>query len=212
VTGPAGSSQDTFTGAVEWITPQSGGQVGHWAIAVEAVAATPTNDSETDIENNRVVRNAFDIDLAPGQTSVFGFNIYGDPQQAGAPVNLEVIRSGSLDGFQVELSLHGDDASLTYEGLKGLTAPGPAGMRSMQMLQDRARVEGIQLPDGKPGAARLVIRAPDVDNETLSDPGYAPARITINARNEFGIIGGLTVDVRIDPDAAKLNRIIYAQK
>ena len=86
------------------------------------------------------------------------------------------------------------------------------GIPAMPLQSDRARVEGIQLAGGLPVTASLQIRAPDVDDVSLSREDSMPTRITINARNEFGLVGGVTVDVRLDPDAAKLNRLIYAQK
>jgi len=212
VTGPAGSSQDTFTGAVEWLTPQTGGHIGHWTIAVEAVAASPMNSVETITDNNSALRNAFEIVLAPGQTTVFGFNIYIDAQHPRAPLNLEFIRSGSAENFSFEFSLPQNESPVTYTGLTGLSVTDAEGIPAMPLQSDRARVEGIQLAGGLPVTARLQIRAPDVDDVSLSQEDSMPTRITINARNEFGLVGGVTVDVRLDPDAAKLNRLIYAQK
>ena len=82
----------------------------------------------------------------------------------------------------------------------------------MSLVRDRARVKGLQANSRDPQTANLIIRAPDVDNLQMVDDNREPVKITINARNEYGTVGSVTVDVRLDPEAAKLNRVIYAQK
>jgi serine protease AprX len=219
VIGPAGSSQDSFTGAVEWMAPRSDGRIGHWAIAVEAVTQRPFNAAEAELSNNRAVRNGFEISLAPGQTSAFGFNIYEDPARPGEPLDVEIVRSGGTGDFEIGLSLPGQD-SLVQTGLEVPEAGSPGiekgnargDARAMLLLRDRALIESVRLPGDGPVAARLLIRAPEIDNDMFPDQPAIPTRITINASNERGTVGSFAVDVRIDPDAARLNRIIYAQK
>lgn len=213
VTGPQGSSQDTFTGAVEWVAPQIDGPVGHWALAVEAVTPRPINEIETATENNRAVRNGYEIVMAPGQTSVFAFNIYEDLEHPAAEIDLELIRGGSQAEFLFDLSLPAQESTLIYEGLTGATSVNvSSGSQSMSLVRDRARVKGLQANSRDPRTANLIIRAPDVDNLQMVDDNREPVKITINARNEYGTVGSVTVDVRLDPEAAKLNRVIYAQK
>ncbi len=213
VTGPQGSSQDTFTGAVEWVAPQVDGPVGHWALAVEAVTPMPINKPEITTENNRAVRNNYEIVLAPGQTSVFAFNIYGDPEHPAASIDLELARGGSPAEFLFDLRLPAQDANLTYEGLTGTSSGDQStGRQSMSLVRDRGRVKGLQAPNGEPRTANLIIRAPDVDNLQMGNDNREPVSIVISARNEHGTVGSVTVDVRLDPEAAKLNRVIYAQK
>ncbi len=213
VTGPQGSSQDTFTGAVEWVAPQVDGPVGHWALAVEAVTPTPINKPEITTENNRAVRNDHEIVMAPGQTSVFAFNIYGDPEHPGAAIDLELVRGGSPAEFLFDLVLPVQGSTLVYEGLT-TTSSGvvSSGSQSMSLVRDRGRVKGLQARSSEARTANLIIRAPDIDNLQLVADSREPVKVTISARNEHGSVGSVTIDVRIDPEAAKLNRVIYAQK
>jgi len=51
VIGPARSSQDTVTGAVEWFVPHSTENTTHWSIAVDVVSPNPPNDVEADRSN-----------------------------------------------------------------------------------------------------------------------------------------------------------------
>lgn len=213
VTGPKGSSQEAFTGAVEWVAPEVDGPIGHWALAVEAVTVTPVNDVESETTNNFAVRNHYEIVMAPGQTSVFNFNIYRDTEHRDKAVDLELIRSGGVEDFQFDLALNDDESPLDYEGLQALAnSESRASPGLLTLMRDRARLTGLSSVDGEQQSARLILRAPDVDNLTMVDNDSEPVRITIVARNEFGPAGRVTIDVRLDPDAAKLNRVIYAQK
>ena len=130
-----------------------------------------------------------------------------------AAVDLELIRSGGVEEFRFDLALQVDESLLAYEGLQAMAnADSQTSLQSMMLVRDRARVTGLSAANGEPRSASLIIRAPDVDNVARIEDYSSPVRITINARDESGPAGSVTVDVRLDPDAAKLNRVIYAQK
>ncbi len=151
--------------------------------------------------------------MAPGQTSVFAFNIYGDPEHPGAAIDLELVRGGSPAEFLFDLVLPVQGSTLVYEGLT-TTSSGvvSSGSQSMSLVRDRGRVKGLQARSSEARTANLIIRAPDIDNLQLVADSREPVKVTISARNEHGSVGSVTIDVRIDPEAAKLNRVIYAQK
>ncbi len=224
VIGPASSSQDTVTGAVEWLVPHSAGNMTHWSIAVDLVSPNPPNDVEMDRSNNTAISNFFRITMVPGQVATFQFYIHGDPRQMHEPFDLEVVRHRLPLDFDIELSLDEVTADEWVEGMRGFEPVTPAALaefpaavadnvsKSIRLLRDRGQLERIKLTDGMPILARMVIRAPEIDSGIYSEQNTSGHYIVVNTANQYGIFGGLTLAIEINQDATELNNIIYAQK
>ena len=224
VIGPARSTQETVTGAVEWFVPHSSENTTHWSIAVDLVSPNPPNVEEVDRSNNTAINNFFHIMMVPGQVSTFQFYVHGDPRQIGEPFDLDVIRNRLPLEFDVELSLDEFAADKWVEGMRGFEPVMPVTLaefptdaadnigKSISLLGDRGQLERITLTDGRPILARMVIRAPEIDSGIYSDRNTSSHNIVVNTANEHGIFGGLTLSIGMNQDATELKDIIYAQK
>ena len=84
--------------------------------------------------------------------------------------------------------------------------------KSIRLLRNRGQLERIALADGKPVLARLVIRAPEIDSDTYSQRDTSRQYLLVNTANDYGTFGGLTLNIKIDQDAAQVNKLIYTQK
>jgi serine protease AprX len=224
VIGPAGSTQDTVTAAVDWLVPMSATTSGHWSLAVEVVSPNPPNDTEVDRANNLVVNNFFNVKMAPGQISTFRFYIHGDPRRVAEAFDIEVARDGLSQEFDIELSLDEATALQWVERMRGFEpvqsvelAEFPTDVadslgKSISLLRDRGQLERVALTNGQPLLATLVIRAPEIDSDVYSQR-YAAARyLKITTANDNGTFGGLTVNVEIDEDAAEVKQMIFVRK
>jgi subtilisin family serine protease len=222
--GPNGSSQDTFTGAVEWVAPASDGNINHWTIAVDVVSPGPANEEESERSNNRVARNSFNLVMAPGQSSTFWFQIAGDANHLNEAFDLEIVRDGLPSDFDIEFSVDETAVKSWTDQMRGFAPVTPpeladvtperisAVSKRMRLLRNRGQMELVSLEGGRPLLARLVFRLPEIDSQVFSGGGQMRRSVTINTKNEYGIFGGLSVNIEIDPNATQINQIIYAQK
>jgi subtilisin family serine protease len=224
VIGPAGSSQDTVVGTVEWFVPLKDTDTRHWSLGVHVVGSNPPNKDEKNRSNNTTFRNYFNITVSPGEIFTFRFFIHGDPRSLYEPFDLEVVRRGLSPDFDVELSLDEVSANKWVEGMRGFepvsavdVAEFPADVaeyvsKSMKLLGDRGHLERISLVDGHPVPARIVIRAPEIDSGYYARAANQNQYLVINSANGNGIFGGLALDISVNPDAAQIKNIIYTQK
>jgi hypothetical protein len=218
------SSQDTFTGAVEWVAPASDGNINHWTIAVDVVSPGPANEEESERSNNRVARNSFNLVMAPGQSSTFWFQIAGDANHLNEAFDLEIVRDGLPSDFDIEFSVDETAVKSWTDQMRGFAPVTPpeladvtperisAVSKRMRLLRNRGQMELVSLEGGRPLLARLVFRLPEIDSQVFSGGGQMRRSVTINTKNEYGIFGGLSVNIEIDPNATQINQIIYAQK
>jgi hypothetical protein len=162
--------------------------------------------------------------MVPGQVATFQFYIHGDPRRIREPFDLDVVRNRLPLDFDVELSLDEVATDKWVGGMRGFEPVMPVMLaefppdaaenvsKSIRLLGERGQLERIALADSKPILARMVIRAPEIDNGVYSDRDTSGRYIVINTANEHGTFGGLTLSIGIDQDASQLDNIIYAQK
>jgi hypothetical protein len=224
VIGPSGTSQDTVVGAVDWFVPASDNGTNHWSLGVDVVAPNPPNKEETNRTNNIALTNSFNITMFPGEIFTFRFFIHGDPRGLNEPFNLEVVRGGLSQDFDVQLSLDQVSADKWVERMRGFepvdpdeVAESPAGAagyvnKSMKLLGDKGQLERIALIDGRPVPARIIIRAPEFSSLDYEPTQQPYQYLVVNAANSSGIFGGLALNISISPDATPINKVIYTVK
>lgn len=224
VVGPSGSLQDTVTGVVEWAAPEYSEDLGNWTIAVEVVTPNPPNKFDVNRENNTAISNHFQIDIVPGMVSAFSFYIYPDPEHPLEPFNLELMRNGLPDEFDVELSIEDFSMAQWAGTIRGFSpvqrvelAEFPADIaysanNTLKLLGDRGQLQQIVLAGSRPVLARLIIRAPEADSDVYLESLSRLRGLTVNTVSDFGKFGGLALLFNIDEDAARLDNLIYAQK
>ena len=224
VIGASGTSQDTVVGAVDWFVPASNNGANHWTLGVDIVSPVPPNDEEINRTNNIAFTNHFNITMFPGEIFTFRFFIHGDPRGLNEPFDLEVVRVGLPQDFDVRLSLDEVSADKWVERMRGFepvdpddVAEFPADVavyinKSMKLLDDKGQLERIALTGGRPVPARIIIRAPEfssLDNEPTRQQNQY---IVVNAANGSGIFGGLALKISISPDATPIDKVIYTVK
>ncbi|MDH3379366.1 MAG: S8 family serine peptidase, partial [Gammaproteobacteria bacterium] len=224
VIGPSGTSQDTVVGAVDWFVPLPDAGTNHWSLGADVVAPNPPNKEETNRANNTTLTNSFDITMFPGEILTFRFFIHGDSRSLNEPFDLEVVRAGMLQNFDVQLSLDEVSADKWVERMRGFepvehdeVAEFSAGVaeyvkRSMTLLADRGQLEGIALTDGRPVPARITIRAPEFSSLDYEPTQQQSQYLVINVANSKGIFGGLALNISISPDATPINKVIFTVK
>ncbi len=211
VVGPAGSSQDTAVGVVNWNVPVP--TTDHWCVGIGIVAPNPPNATEVVRANNRAFKNFFNIVVALSQARAFRFYVYPDPRRPREPFDLEFVRRGLPRDFDVELGVDERLAGRWFERMEGFERVKPLRLKNMpeeelalevvgvkeqrvRLAADKGQLRGIVAPEGKPVLARLIVRAP------ARAPGPAAAArdqlLVINAANREGAFGGLAVNVQLE--------------
>ena len=224
VIGPAGTSQDTVVGTVDWFVPMSDSDTNHWSLGVDVVGPNPPNKAETNRTNNIASRNYFNISVSPGEIFTFRFFIHSDPRNLYEPFDLEVVRRGLSPDFNVELSLDEVSANKWVERMRGFEPVSPVEIaefpanvaeyvsKSMKLLGGRGHLERIALTDGHPVPARIVIRAPEIDSRYYAQAENQNQYLVVNTANGNGIFGGLALNISINPDATQIRNFIYTEK
>jgi hypothetical protein len=211
-------------GAVDWFAPASDNGTNHWSLGVDVVAPTPPNEEEENRTNNIAFTNYFDISMFPGEIFTFRFFIHGDPRGLDVPFDLEVVRRGLSQDFDVQLSLDEVSADKWVERMRGFEPVDPDDVaefsvgvaeyvnKSMKLLADKGQLERIALTDGRPVPARIIIRAPEFGSLDYEPSQQQNQYLVVNAANAGGIFGGLTLNISISPDATPINKVIYTVK
>jgi subtilisin family serine protease len=224
VIGASGTTQDMVVGGVEWLIPASEDGTNHWSIGVDVVSPNPPNKGEMNRINNVALNNQFDITMFPGEIFTFRFFIHGDPRSLNEPFDLEVVRGGLSQDFDVQLSLDEVTADKWVERVRGFepvdpdeVAEFPADVaqyvnKSMKLLGDKGQLERIALTGGRPVLARIIIRAPDFSSLDYQPTQQQNQILIVNAVNGGGIFGGLALNISITPDATPIKKVIYTVK
>lgn len=210
VVGPAGSSQDTAVGVVNWNVPVP--VTDHWCVGIGIVAPNPPNATEVVRTNNRAFKNFFNIIVVLSQARAFRFYVYPDPRRPREPFDLEFVRHGLPKDFEVELGVEERLAGRWFERMDGFERVPPLRLKNMpeedltlqaagprearvRLVGERARLRGIVAPEGKPVLARLILRAPA---RAVEPAAAAPDQLlVINAANREGVFGGMAVNVQL---------------
>jgi hypothetical protein len=224
VIGASGTTQDTVVGGVDWFIPASEDGTNHWSIGVDVVSPNPPNREETNRGNNVTLNNQFNVSMFPGEIFTFRFYIHGDPRNPDEAFDLEVIRGGLSQDFDVQLSLDEVTAEKWVERVRGFEpvdadeiAEFPADVaqyvnKSMKLLGSEGQLERIALTGERPVLARLTIRAPDFNSLDYEPTQQQNQILIVNAANGSGVFGGLALNISITPDATPIDKVIYTVK
>jgi subtilisin family serine protease len=205
IIGPSGTSQDSVVATADWLAPVSENGTNHWTLGVDIVAPNPPNKEELDRTNNTAFTNHFDISMFPGEIFTFRFFIHDDPRDPGETFDLEIIRRGLPQDFDVLISL--DDLPADER-----VGDAEFANKSMKLLADKGHLEHISLPDSRPVAARITIHAPEFSSLDYEPKPQQNQYLVVNAANKRGIFGGFTLNISIDPNATPINKVIYSIK
>lgn len=216
VIGPSGSSQDTAVAVVKWNVPVP--TTDHWCVGIGIVAHDPPNDPETVTTNNRAFRNFFDIVVIFNQVNSFDFLVYPHPRFPGDPFDLEVIREGLPNEFDVQLVMDKRIANDWFKKSKGFEIIKKPPLKNMPIDEEKAMkrgefipafvkllgkqgiLRGIRAPGGKPVRVTAQIRAPGKEEAAQMRVVKENIRLVINAMNEKEVFGGLTFDIKLEKD------------
>ncbi|HUE69681.1 MAG TPA: S8 family serine peptidase [Pirellulaceae bacterium] len=215
VVGPAGSSQDTAVGVVNWNVPVP--VTDHWCVGIGIVAPNPPNATEVVRVNNRAFRNFFNIIVTYNQVAAFKFFVYPEMRRPKEPFDLEFVRRGLPKEYEVELAVEKGLADKWFAEARGFERMEHRGFKNLpvneelalqqgepilsyaRLAGDRGLLHGIAVPDGKPVLITAVLRAPGREvAEKLGKPSEEQL-LVINAANGKGAFGGLTLNVKLDP-------------
>jgi len=224
VIGANGTSQDTVVGSVDWFIPASEDGTNHWSIGVDVVSPNPPNGEEANRGNNVALNNQFNISMFPGEIFTFRFFIHSDPRNPDEAFDLEVVRGGLSQDFDIRLSLDEVAAEKWVERVRGFEpvdaddiAEFPADVaqyvnKSMRLLGNEGQLERIALTGERPVLARLTIRAPDFGSLDYEPTQQQNQILIVNAANGSGVFGGLALNISITPDATPIDKVIYTVK
>lgn len=213
VIGPAGSSQDTAVGVVNWNVPVP--VTDHWCVGIGIVAPNPPNAPEGVTTNNRAFRNFFDIIVVFSQTYALQFFVYPDPRRPFEPFDLEFVRKGLPKEFEVQLGVEKQLAERWFRRMEGFRRVERRPLKNLPLDEElalqrgekileyarlqgeRGRLEGIAAPRGEPVLVNLAIRAPDRRTAERMERLDADQLLVVNARNAKDAFGGFTINVKL---------------
>jgi len=232
VIGPSGSSQDTMVGVVNWNVPTP--TTDHWCVGIGIVAPNPPNAVEANRTNNKAFRNFFNIIVTYSQVYTFKFYVYPHPRHPREPFDLQIIRRGLPREFDVEFAIEQPIAEKWFrkiDGFKPIKKNFMAGREwkdeelalqhreikydYLRMTKGRGILGGIATPRGKPVLVSLMIKAPSKRVAEKMKWIKRDQLLVINAVNEKGAFGGLTLKVNLDrgrDDIEKPKRQLYQIK
>jgi subtilisin family serine protease len=215
VIGPSGSSQDEAVAVVNWNVPIP--TTDHWCVGVGIVAHNPPNPTETNRTNNVAFKNFFDIIVVFGQNYVMDFVVYPDFRHPDAPFDLQFIRKNLPPEFKVDFIVEKQIAKRWFMAQNGfeLYDHDPFKDKNMKFDEENALLRGekvyaysrllekegllknIQAPKGEPVRVKLVLQAPTREKARKLDNIGRERMLIINANNEKGAFGGLTLNVKL---------------
>lgn len=216
VLGPNGSSQDTAEAVVNWNVAIPTGN--HWCVGVGIVAHTPPNVPEVNTSNNRAFRNFFHIVVTYNQILPFEFLVYPDARRPLDPFDLEIVRKGLPQEFNIQLMVDKRIAKDWFRELEGLEIKEPD-LKNMDLYEEIALkrgefipayvklqgkhgiMRGIRAPEGNPVRVVALIQAPGkkvAENIRQVKDGM---KLVINAKNNEGVFGGLAFDIKFKQEA-----------
>ncbi len=214
VVGPAGSSQATAVGVVNWNVPVP--ITDHWCVGIGIVAPNPPNATELVRANNRAFRNFVNIVVAYNRLAAFKFFVYPDMRRPREPFHLEFVRRGLPREYEIELAVDKRLAEKWFADAQGFERVEHPGLKNLpineelalqqgepvlsyaRLAGERGLLRGIAVPQGKPVLVTAVLRAPGRDAARKPDKPRENQLLVINAANEKGIFGGLTLNVKLD--------------
>ena len=230
VIGPAGSSQDTAIGVIDWNVPVP--LTDHWCVGIGIVAPNPPNATEADRTNNVAFKNFFNIIVTYSQVLAFKFFVYPHPQMAMEQFDLEFIRRGLPEEFEVEFAVEKRLAEKWFRKREGFVPVKRIGFKNLPVEEEwaekrgerieayvrldaeRGLLRGIAAPEGKPVLVNLFVRAPSRRVAEQMKQIGGDQLLVINARNQKGVFGGMALrihlkDLKIPQEEPKEERPLY---
>ena len=174
--------------------------------------------------NNVALSSHFNITVYPGEVFTFKFQLQGDPLDPGRPFSLDVVRRNLPQDFEVRLAFDDENVGTAIRNARGFVpvaaigiAEIPAGALSdggsdIRLSGERGQLEFAASTGHNPITARIVVRAPDIDSRYYGNANRQRQYLIVNTADGDRTLGGLTLNIRISPDATPVKNVIYTVK